>query len=593
MFRSITFNGTDKKQIGAPIIRRTNEMISEFDLQYERNYKIVKIISQRELEFQEYLKEQEARQYRLDNLIKILRGYFKENNYNENTYYALFKPSKRKSIRRRRKRKKKVRPKTAEIKRNKYLFYKVTRNNYIFNKFKPYLYPLTNKEKKDIERKIYTDANLKEKSKGSLNNMSPAQLKQFVDVFGFIPMVFHKEDQDKEKKGNKFKILKNHRNFSSNVNNSMTSIGASVRSIRNKNNKNLLSINMKRRMIGRLMKSQNNFMFNNMNSINSMTNVNNSNSYNNFIKNIIESNKSLNFKKNSNKNNILLTGNKYLKNNILNNNNAFNIFKSNKLNSKIFKMNPMDNNSYNSIFYNNRYFNNQNYNNNPINNSIMGFISSKSINKINNLNNINSPKISLFSTKSNNNINTANSNDDGKIKIKKNNIENLKKYSFSNQCIKAIQKSEILNKDILYLNKEYDITGENFNAKTNKLEDKTLRKANYLSMIEIFQKDFKPDIKKELNKKYEHIKEDLNGRIHVKKIEFLRRPKSRLNFVRIYNKRREQKNQNKIEFGYNNNDEEKSDLTAFKIKRDLGRIKLNRNLFKKNKYKYLPPSSIN
>ena len=208
MFRSITFNGTDKKQIGAPIIRRTNEMISEFDLQYERNYKIVKIISQRELEFQEYLKEQEARQYRLDNLIKILRGYFKENNYNENTYYALFKPSKRKSIRRRRKRKKKVRPKTAEIKRNKYLFYKVTRNNYIFNKFKPYLYPLTNKEKKDIERKIYTDANLKEKSKGSLNNMSPAQLKQFVDVFGFIPMVFHKEDQDKEKKGNKFKIVK-------------------------------------------------------------------------------------------------------------------------------------------------------------------------------------------------------------------------------------------------------------------------------------------------------------------------------------------------------------------------------------------------
>ena len=80
MFRSITFNGTDKKQIGAPIIRRTNEMISEFDLQYERNYKIVKVVSQRELEFQEYLKQQEALQYRLENLIKILREYFKENN---------------------------------------------------------------------------------------------------------------------------------------------------------------------------------------------------------------------------------------------------------------------------------------------------------------------------------------------------------------------------------------------------------------------------------------------------------------------------------------------------------------------------------
>ena len=592
MFRSITFNGTDKKQIGAPIIRRTNEMISEFDLQYERNYKIVKIISQREIEFQEYLKEQEAIQYRLDNLIKILRGYFKENNYNENTYYALFKPSKRKSIRRRKRRKKKVRPKTAEIKRNKYLFYKVTKNNFFFNKFKPYLYPLTNKEKKDIERKIYTDVNLKEKSKGSLNNMSQAQLKQFVDVFGFIPMVFHKEDQDKEKKEKKIIKLKNPRTFSSNVYNSMASKGTNARSIRNKNNKNLLNINLKRGMSSRLMKSQNNFMFKNMNSINSMTNINNSNNYNNFIKNIIESNKSLNFKKNINKNNNRLTGKKLLKNNILNNNKVFNIFNSNKINSNTFKMNPMDNNSYNSIFYNNRYFNNQN-NNNPINNSIMGFISSKSINKINNLNNINSTKISLFSTKSNNNINKSNLNDDGKIKIKKNRLENLKKYPFSNQCIKAIQKSEVLNKDILYLNKAYDITAENFNTKTNKLEDKSLRKTNYLSMIEIFEKDFKPDIKKEINKKYEHIKEDLNGHIHVKKIEFLRKPKSRLNFVRIYNKRREQKYQNKIEFDYNNNDEEKSDLTAFKIKRDLGRIKLSRNLFKKYKYKYLPPSSIN
>jgi hypothetical protein len=52
MFRSITFNGTENKSIGAPILRRTNKMISEFDLQYEKYYKIVKVVSQRELEFQ-------------------------------------------------------------------------------------------------------------------------------------------------------------------------------------------------------------------------------------------------------------------------------------------------------------------------------------------------------------------------------------------------------------------------------------------------------------------------------------------------------------------------------------------------------------
>ena len=120
MFRSITFNGTDKKQIGAPIIRKTNEMIYEFDLQYERNYKIVKVISQREIEFQEYLKQQEALQFRLDNLIKILRNYFKENNFNSNTYYALFKPTRIRSIKKRKKRRKKIRPKSAEIKHNKY-----------------------------------------------------------------------------------------------------------------------------------------------------------------------------------------------------------------------------------------------------------------------------------------------------------------------------------------------------------------------------------------------------------------------------------------------------------------------------------------
>ena len=211
MFRSITFNGTDKKQIGAPIIRRTNEMISEFDLQYERNYKIVKVVSQRELEFQEYLKQQEALQFRLENLIKILREYFKENNYNENSYYTLFKfPKKSNRIRRKRK-KKRTRPKTAEIKRNKYLFYRVTKSNYFFNKFKPYLYPLTNKEKKDLERKIYTDANLKEKEKSNYFNMSPAQLKKFVDVFGFIPIMFQKDDN--EDKNSKKKKLK--RNFSS------------------------------------------------------------------------------------------------------------------------------------------------------------------------------------------------------------------------------------------------------------------------------------------------------------------------------------------------------------------------------------------
>ena len=584
MFRSITFNGTDKKQIGAPIIRKTNEMIYEFDLQYERNYKIVKVISQREIEFQEYLKQQEALQFRLDNLIKILRNYFKENNFNSNTYYALFKPTRIRSIKKRKKRRKKIRPKSAEIKHNKYIYYKATKDNFYFNKFKPYLYPLTNKDKKRIERKINTDINAKEKVKNNLSNMTPAQLKRFVDVFGFIPMIFHKDDKDDEEKEKKRKKLnsKNLRNFSSNI----YSFGKN-KSNRNFGNKKLENINMKRGISGRLMDG-NKYMVNKFGNMNNINNISNSNSYNTFIKNIVDSNGLLNIK--NNKNNLVLPNTKLPKYNIINKNinnyniynkkinniDNYNIFKnSNNLNNiNTFKINSMSN-SYNNIFFNKQYYN-------IYNNS-------------NSANSINNNKISsLFNSKriknTNNNINNINTKD-GKIKIRRNSIENLKKYSFNKQCIKTIQKSEVLNKDIEYLNKAYDVTGENFNTKTNKIENKTFKKIDFISMLEIYKKDFRPDIKKELNKNYEHIKEDLNGHIQVKKIEFVRKPKSRLNFVRVYNKRRDQKNNNKVEFIYNNNDEEKSDLIPLKMKKSLGRVKLNRNILKKNKP--FSPSSVN
>ena len=185
----------------------------------------------------------------------------------------------------------------------------------------------------------------------------------------------------------------------------------------------------------------------------------------------------------------------------------------------------------------------------------------------------------MTNNKNKNNINNdINKSNDDKIKIQKNiNLENIKNHSFTNQCIRTIQKSEILNKDIKFLNKEYDLSGQNFNIKRNKIENKSLQKVNLLSFMQIYEKDFMPDIKKQFEQKYEHIKEDNKGRIQVKKIEFIRRPKSKLNFVRIYNKRSDQKRLNKIEFVYNNNDEEKSDLTAYKMKRSLSNVKLSRN----------------
>ena len=574
MFQSITFNGTDKKQIGLPILRRTNEMIYEFDLQYEKNYKIAKVVSQRELDFKAYLKEQEALQFHLENLIKILRQYFKENNYNDNTYYNLFKyPKTNTNRKRRRKKRKKMRSKTAEIKTNKFLFYKVTKNNYYFIKFKPYLYPLTNKDRKEFERKIYTDVNLKEKETSKLYNMTPARLKKFVDVFGFLPVTLRKDGEDKDKNT---KILKKNRNFSSyNIfrNKKSNSLG----------NKN--QINLKKGVNNIFMKKESNF-----NNFNNFNNINNSNVYNNLINNFkLKLSKSMNLK--NNKNNLGLFNNNFKNNNNKNiNNNIFNILINNKLG-----LNPQINNNYNNIF-NNRYSNlkHLNYvaNNIKLNNSKMinnynyNFLN----NNNNNINNIYSSNNNMSLPNNKNNINNINITNDNKIKIKKNlNLENIKKQSFTNQCIRTIQKSEILNKDIKFLNKEYNISGQNFNIKKNNIENKTLQKVNVMSFIQIYEKDFMPDIKKQFEQKFEHIKEDNQGRIQVKKIEFLRKPKSKLNFVRIYNKRRDQKRLNKIEFVYNNNDEEKSDLTAYKMRRSLSNIKLGRNHL--SKFKHINPTS--
>ena len=570
MFQSITFNGTDKKQIGAPIIRRTNEMIYEFNLQYERNYKIVKAVSKRELEFQEFLRQQDANQLRLENLIKILRGYFKENNYNQNTYYKLYKNINIPVHKTGKKHRKKIRPKTVNIRRNKFLFYKITEKNFYFNRFKPYLYPLTNKDKKEFERKIYTDAELKEKEKAKLYNMTPEQLKKFVDVFGFMPSILKKNDDDDDGDNERYnKKKKNKRNSSSfNI----------LYSKKRKNLTNKSQINLRKEMSNRLTGKGGN--------------INNSNSLNNIIQNYINnSNLKLNHSMKNIKNNLILNYSKFGKLNYIHNNNIKKSFlRNNKINNYL-NIYPQVNKSFNKIKISNRYFN---LNNSKCINKNLN--SSKNINNFSSLSNFNIQNHSLFNFKNNinnnSNSNIFSGNNTNKIAIKKNiNIENIKRNTFTNKCIKTIQKSELLNKDIKYLNKLYDISQDNFNNKKNQIEKKIFKKINFISFMHIYEKDFRPDIKKqsERKKKYEHIKEDMNGNIQVNKIEFIRRPKSVLNFVKVYNKRRDQKRLNKEDFVCNNNDEEKSDLTSYKNKKNISSIRISRN--KINKFKRIYSSS--
>jgi len=550
MFRSITFNGTDKKPIGAPIIRKTNEMIYEFDLQYERNYKIVKVISQREKEFQEYLKHQEELQFRLKNLIKILKAYFEENNYNSNTYYEIFKFQNRSGNKMRRRRKKRHCPKSEKIRRTKNLFYKITKNYFYFNKFKPYLYPLTIKDRKNFERKIVTDPNLRAKSGNNLSDMTSAQLKKFVDVFGFVPIVF----KNQQEKKNKNKKLKKYRNFSS------------INLLSNKKkNENKIKLKLK-------LKKDNNVKF--LGSDNRF-NLNNSNSYFNLINNYYSKGSQSESYKNSA--NIQLNNNYYRYNNVNNNSQGTTIS-----NNTISKINPS--NSYNNIYYYNRYINLKNYN-------IKGNQNYSILN-----NNLSSNKSSL----SNNTINNFRKNNiPSVIRIKKNaNMGSFRKSSstLKNECIKTIQKSEVLNKDIKCFNKINKLYTDDFKNKKNEIQKKGLKKINFINFMKIYEQDFRSDVRNSWQMKFQHIKEDINGRIQLKKMEFFRKPKSKLQFVRVYNRRRDQKKMTNEDFLSNNDyeieEELYKDLTPIpnKKRRSLSnnnltnKVKLSRNRLNKLRY---------
>ena len=521
MFRSITFNGTDKKAIGVPIIKKTNKMIYEFDLQYERNYKMTKVISRREKEFKEYLKKQEELEFRKENLIKLLKGYFLENNYNSDTFYSIYKHPIIPSIKKR-KRKKRVWPKTARIRRNKNLFYKITKNYYYFNKFNPYLFPLTIKERKKFERKIITDPNLKSKNE-NFNNMTIAQLKKYVDVFGFIPLVF----KTKEEKKIKNKKNKNGRNFTANI-----FMGKKISN----------SLKLKREASAKFVKFRNNYNNNNFNSYNNI-----SNNYS------IKGNDSLSFKNNK----------KIVYNNKLNRYD----FISNKMENNLSKINH-NSNSFNNFQYNIRYLNIINYNKK----------------NYSNFSSINSPNKSLLNSTNNNIINKNNNYVPSSIRLKKHiNIGNFKRHTskLKKKCIKTIKKSEILEKDIIFFNKINKLSSDDFKNKKYQIQKKGLKVINYMNYMKIYEKDFKPDVKKELEKKYQYIKEDLKGHIQLNDLDFLRKQKSRLNFVRVYNRRRDLKKLIREDYILNDNEvDKKNKILNIKKSISSANIKESKNNFK-------------
>ncbi len=198
MYSKITLNNTDRKEIGVPILKRTNKMITDFDLDYERYYKIDKQISQREIEYQEFLKRQEQHQFYLKNLIKILRIYFIQYKYNSDTYYKEYRASKNYK-----KRKKIKRTKSLILSKNKAIYNIILKNSQFFKLFKPYMYPLGAKDKKIyLLKKINTEKNVNLKTR--LVRMTQDEIKKYAEMFGVIPINYiKKDDKDKNKKKHK------------------------------------------------------------------------------------------------------------------------------------------------------------------------------------------------------------------------------------------------------------------------------------------------------------------------------------------------------------------------------------------------------
>jgi hypothetical protein len=293
--------------------------------------------------------------------------------------------------------------------------------------------------------------------------MTPTQLKKFVDVFGFLPTIFKKVSEDKERPNKKYK---NRRNFSTyNILNN--------RNRKNLNNKNKLSNRRDVDSSGKFIRlgnlGRNKFSTNNLKSYSHNNIMNNNINISN-----IKSTTSINFNKNNNYN---LDNSKYMQ--LLKKNINRNIFKKSIIEKLLNNITPKNNNN---IHFNNRYLNIIKDSCKSINNNFPSFSS------------INTPKLKSSSINNKNDI-SQNSNffssDNNSVKKNKiKNVENIKINTFANDCLRTIQKSELLTRDIQFMNKLHDMSQDNFNDRKNQIEKKKFRKSRLYIFYAYLSKRF-------------------------------------------------------------------------------------------------------
>ena len=502
MYSNISINNTERKEIGVPILKRTDEMIAQFDLDYERYYKIGKLNLKRDKQFQEFLKLQEQHLFYLKNLIKILKIYFKENNYNSESYFLEFQnPIKVKNKKRRKKRTKSLR-----IMRNKYIYYNIIKRNKFYSLYKPYLNPLSEIGKKKLFFiKSKTESNIYKKNRTI--KLENTELKLYFNKFGVYPVNFIK------KEGEGAKTKKNRAKSSHNF---IRSYYYGTRSFDNKTQLLFKKGIIKEKYYGGFEKMKKFIYMKNLKKKNIInlkaksTNRNNNNTIKNrfsttkqnMSSNNIYSNQTANFK---NFSAIILKGKNEKNNSYMNLNNHQLINKKieqNK-NSKYINLSNVNPSSYHikSAKTTKNKFSKYSYSKiNPMD------IKNKSIN---------------FNNKNNN--------------FRKNKIIDYISQ-FKNEYSTTMKKSQMLSQDISFSNKIFTLTRTNYNKAKKVLNESTLKKIDMVNIIkqDVFEK------KRKLLAKFKYIKENSSGNIRLNIVDFIRTPQYKLSYINDYYKQREQ-----------------------------------------------------
>ena len=496
MYSKITLNNTDRKEIGVPILKRTNKMITDFDLDYERYYKIDKQISQREIEYQEFLKRQEQHQFYLKNLIKILRIYFKQYNYNSDTYYKEYRASKNYK-----KRKKIKRTKSLILSKNKAIYNIILKNSQIFKLFKPYMYPLGAKDKKIyLLKKINTEKNVNLKTR--LVRMTQDEIKKYAEMFGVIPINYiKKDDKDKNKKKHKKQNTKKLISYYTFLRNNYDS--------KSYDNKTHL-------LLQKGMKIKEKF-FGGFETMKKYIYMKNSNSNNLTIKSYerkIKSSYGNKFR--------LVKRNNYTNKmfyNKSNNNNCF-TSKADKLKKIILPQNYYKNKN------NNRYLDLKK-NVHIINRNLFKKINASNITSLNSISSFNRFPFTKKEYSKNFDIN------DLKFKLKEK-ITPKNLLNFRDNCSETIKQSKLLSKDINFLNKILTKSKTSFKQAKKIIKDNT----ENIDMLKLVKNDIFAQRRKKLQK-FKYIKENMSGNLKVNFKNFIRKSHSELDFVNAYNRRRE------------------------------------------------------